>query len=176
MQDTVKISYVYFVRGRQMEIVIQKGTLQYLNDCEEILLNSQLGRKYFTGEDTGKKAILEGIEQENLYVALIENVCAGFFYYIPKGCFHSFPYLHLIAVKEEYRGRGIGRKLIDFLEEVVCADSGKIFLVVADFNPEAKHFYEKNGYRQVGELPDLYKKGITEYLMMKEKRFRDKHT
>ena len=40
---------------------------------------------------------------------------------------------------------------------------------VADFNPEAKRFYEKNGYRQVGEIPGLYREGITEYIMMKEK-------
>ena len=39
---------------------------------------------------------------------------------------------------------------------------------VADFNPEAKRFYEKNGYRQVGEIPGLYREGITEYIMMKE--------
>ncbi|WP_373262502.1 GNAT family N-acetyltransferase [Hungatella hathewayi] len=58
-----------------------------------------------------------------MYIALIKDRCAGFFYYIPKGCFHSFPYLHLIAVKEEYRGQGIGRKLIDYLENVVCADA-----------------------------------------------------
>ena len=88
--------------------------------------------------------------------------------YIPKRCFHSFPYLHLIAVKEEYRGQGIGRKLIDYLENVVCADAHRLFLVVADFNPEAKRFYEKNGYRQVGEIPGLYREGITEYIMMKE--------
>ena len=40
---------------------------------------------------------------------------------------------------------------------------------VADFNPEAKRFYEKNDYRQVGEIPGLYREGITEYIMMKEK-------
>jgi len=46
-----------------------------------------------------------------------------------------------------------------------------VFLVVADFNPEAKRLYEHLGYRQVGEIPGLYKAGVTEYLMMKERGF-----
>lgn len=153
-----------------MDIMIEKGTLQYLKDCEEALLNSKLGEKYFSKAESGRKAILEGLEQGNLYVALLKDVCVGFFYYIPRGCFHSFPYLHLISVKEEYRNKRIGKKLIDFLEKVICADANKIFLVVADFNPEAKRFYEKIGYRQVGEMPGLYREGITEYLMMKENK------
>ncbi|MGL5436684.1 MAG: GNAT family N-acetyltransferase [Lachnospiraceae bacterium] len=152
-----------------MDIIIEKGNLEYLIDCEETLLNSELGRKYFSGEGSGKKAILEGLEQGNLYVALINCVCVGFMWYIPKGAFHSFPYLHIISVKEEYRCKGIGEKLMNFLEEIVFLNANKLFLVVADFNPDAKRFYEKNGYRQVGEIPSLYRKGIIEYLMMKEK-------
>lgn len=151
-----------------MDITIEKGALQYLNDCEEALLDSELGRRYFTEEGSARKAILEGLDQGNLYIALIQNECVGFFYFIPRGCFHSFPCLHLLSVKKEYRSRGIGKKLLDFLENVVCADNSKIFLVVADFNPGAKLFYERNGYRQVGAIPNLYRKGIVEYVMMKE--------
>lgn len=152
-----------------MEITIKKGSLEYLNDCEDTLLNSELGRKYFSNEGSGKNAILEGLEQGNLYIALINDLCVGFIWYMPKGAFHSFPYLHIISVKEEHRNKGIGRKLMKFLEDIVFVNADKIFLVVADFNPEAKYFYEKNGYRQVGEIPSLYRKGITEYLMMKER-------
>ena len=152
-----------------MDICFKKGTLEYLNDCEEALINSELGRRYFTNEGSGKKAILEGLELGTLYTALVNDICVGFLFYLPKGAFHSFPLLHLIAVKEEYRSKGIGKKLLDFLEETVFVNNSKIFFVVADFNPDAKRFYEKNGYRQVGEIPNLYRKGITEYLMMKEK-------
>lgn len=152
-----------------MDIYFKKGTLEYLNDCEEALINSELGRKYFENQGSAKNAILEGIEQETLYIALINDICVGFIFYLPKGAFHSFPLLHLIAVKEEYRCKGIGKKLLDFLEEMAFVNKNKIFFVVADFNPDGKRFYEKNGYCQVGAIPNLYRKGITEYLMMKEK-------
>lgn len=152
-----------------MDIRIEKGSLKYLSDCECALLNSELGRKYFEHEGSGKKAIIEGLEQGNLYVAISNNKCVGFMFYIPNGIFHSFPLLHLISVKDEYRGKGIGKNLMSFLESLAFENANKIFLVVADFNPDAKHFYEKLGYRQVGEIPNLYRKGINEYLMMKEK-------
>lgn len=152
-----------------MDISIEKGSMKYIKDCEEALLNSELGRIYFTREGSARNALLEGLEQGNLYIALANSDCAGFIYYIPQGAFHSFPYLHIISIKEEYRGKGIGKKLIKFLEDMVFAKANKIFLVVGDFNTDAKRLYEKIGYRQIGEIPSLYRKGITEYLMMKEK-------
>ena len=72
----------------------------------------------------------------------------------------------MIAVKKACRGMGIGTRMLGFLEETV--DRDKIFLAVADFNPDARRFYERMGYRPVGGVPDLYRKGITEYLMYKE--------
>ena len=102
-----------------------------------------------------------------MYVALIGEECVGFTYIIPKGAFHSFPYLHIIAIKEEYRGRGIGKALLDYSERIALEMADKLFLVVADYNPDAKRFYERNGYQQVGEIPNLYRSGITEYLMAK---------
>lgn len=93
----------------------------------------------------------------------------GVYLFIASGAFHSFPYLHIIAVREEFRGLGIGKKLLSFFEEMVFPHTSKVFLVVADFNPDAKRLYESLGYQQVGVLPNLYKEGVTEYLMMKEK-------
>lgn len=70
-----------------------------------------------------------------------ENIVLGFIWVILNGIFHSFPYLH---------------------------DNSKLFLVVADFNPRAKNLYKSIGYKEIGSIPDLYKKGVTEFLMMKE--------
>lgn len=150
-----------------MEIKIIKGNYEHLKDCEEALLKSSLGNHYFQSEGSAYKAIEEGLEQGNLFVAMVQDVCTGFMFYITNGAFHSFPYLHLIAVKEEYRGKGIGKQLVKYFEKI--SDRGKFFLAVADFNLNAKRFYESIGYRQVGEISGLYREGITEYIMMKEK-------
>ncbi len=152
-----------------MNLVIEKASEKYLSDCEVALAQSTLGEKYFAKEGSAKQAILEGIHQGNLYVALCEDECVGFFYIIPNGAFHSFPYLHIICVKEEYRSKGIGSVLLKQMEEIAFESSNKVFLVVADFNSDAKRFYERNHYCQVGEIQSLYRPGITEYLMMKER-------
>ena len=83
------------------EITFAKGNEQHLKDCRDALCQSKLGKRYFSSPGSAEIAILEGIRQENLYVAFIGEECVGFTYIIPKGAFHSFPYLHIIAVKEE---------------------------------------------------------------------------
>ena len=150
------------------DITFAKGNEQHLKDCKDALCQSTLGERYFSSPASAEIAILEGIRQENIYVAFIGEECVGFTYIIPKGAFHSFPYLHIIAVKEEYRNKGIGKALLDFSENIAYEMADKFFLVVADYNPDAKRFYERNGYQQVGEIPNLYRSGVTEYIMAKD--------
>jgi len=156
-----------------MHITIQKGGLEHLNDCVQALVDSELGRLYFTGEGSAERAVREGLVQRTLYVALADGACAGFAWYLPKGAFHSFPYLHIIAISAPFRGKGFGRQLLAFIESLAFAEADKLFLVVADFNPRARRFYEKAGYRLVGEIPDLYRRGITECLLMKKRTCRN---
>jgi ribosomal protein S18 acetylase RimI-like enzyme len=152
-----------------VEVQIIKGNLEYLEDCKEALLASELGGQYFSNAENAKRVIIEGFERNNIYVALAGGECVGFMYYIPNGAFHSFPYLHIIAIKEAHRSKSIGKQMLDFLEKTLFEIADKIFLVTADFNPGAIRFYKKNGYRQVGEIPNLYRMGIVEYLFMKDK-------
>ncbi|MBW9158567.1 GNAT family N-acetyltransferase [Clostridium tagluense] len=151
-----------------MEITILKGSMDYINDCEDALLNSELGIKYFSEKASARKALEDGFNKEEIYVALdINHNCKGFIWFILEGAFHSFPYLHIIAVKKENRKLGIGKKLLEFFEEICFRDYTKLFLVVADFNPDAKILYESIGYIEIAIIPSLYREGITEYLMMK---------
>ena len=64
--------------------------------------------------------------------------------------------------------RGIGKALLNYSENIAYEMADKLFLVVADYNPDAKRFYERNGYQQVGIIPNQYRPGVTEYLMVKD--------
>ncbi|MGH4137086.1 GNAT family N-acetyltransferase [Clostridium sp.] len=153
-----------------MEINIIKGSMEYINYCEDILLNSELGIRYFSEKGSARRALKDGFNKNEIYVALdIDHNCNGFIWFILQGAFHSFPYLHIIAVKKENRKLGIGKKLLVFFEDICFKDYTKLFLVVADFNTDAKILYEKIGYVEIGVIPGLYREGITEYLMMKLK-------
>lgn len=93
----------------------------------------------------------------------------GFIWVILNGIFHSFPYIHIVAVKSENRGHGIGEVLLRFVENEYFTKYSKLFLVVTDFNLNAKRLYQRIGYSEIGEIPNLYRKGISECLMMKVK-------
>lgn len=152
-----------------MDIKFIKGTVEYLGDCTKVMENSAMCTAYFQTEESRINAVKEGIDSGNLYIALYNGECAGFAFFIPEGAFHAFHYLHLIAIREEYRGKGIGKKLLKFIEDMLFKTRDKIFLVVGDYNPVAKIFYEKLGYKYIGTIPSLYRKDIDEHLMMKVK-------
>lgn len=153
-----------------MDIKVIKGGIHYLDDCEGALVNSELGRRYFSQKGSARKSLEEGFCKEEIYVAIDnDNNCKGFVWVITNGVFHSFPYIHIIAAKSENRGQGIGKLLLKFVENECFEKYSKIFLVVAEFNPNAKILYEKVGYIQVGTIPSLYREGITEHLMMKSR-------
>lgn len=62
-------------------------------------------------------------------------------------------FVELFYLPEEFRGRGIGRRIIEIAEaEAVRRGCGWSWLDTYDF--QAPEFYEKLGYRQFGEMPD----------------------
>lgn len=148
-----------------MGLEIIKGNEDYFSECVSALKDSDLGVRYFSEDGSAKKAIKEGLDAQTMYVAVLNSEFRGFVYYIPDGAFHSYPYIHLLVVRKAARGMGVGTQLLKFLENNINRD--KLFLVVADFNLDAKNFYIRKGFEQVGTIENLYRKGINEYLMMK---------
>ena len=64
------------------EITFAKGNEQHLKDCRAALCQSTLGERYFSSPGSAEIAILEGIRQENLYVAFIGEECVMRWLYI----------------------------------------------------------------------------------------------
>jgi len=112
-----------------MHIKITKGNMNHINDCEEALINSELGKRYFTESGRARKALEEGFSKEEIYVAVdINNNCMGFLWFIMSGAFHEFPSLHIIAVKEESRNHGVGKSLLQYFEDICFKDFSRVFL------------------------------------------------
>jgi len=153
-----------------MEITIIKGSIEHIDDCLEALVNSELGVRYFSEEGKARRALEEGFSEDDVYIAIDNNNnCKGFIWVIFNGIFHMHPYIHIIAVKSKNRGQGIGKMLLKHVEDICFTEYSKLFLVVSDFNPDAKRLYKKLGYIVIGDIPSLYREGITECLMMKSK-------
>ena len=150
-----------------MTIPIVQGTIENLDECVEALLHSRLGYQYFPTQEQAAASLSEGFANKDIWVARLHEQPVGFYWWLPHGAFHAFPYLHILAVHHQRRGQGIGSQLLTDFERRAFAGASKAFLVVADFNPQAKKFYRQRGYTEVGIIPDLYRPGITEHLLMK---------
>jgi Acetyltransferases len=151
-----------------MDIV--KGNINSLAECAECLSNCKLGENYFSDFEHTSNFLKEMFEKEEIYICYDENkVCLGFAGIDLNGAFSIFPILRLLAVKTEYRNKGIGKLLLNFYEKLGFEKSSKVFLLVGEYNPDAKRFYERSSYFEVGKIPDLYREGVSEFLMMKKR-------
>jgi ribosomal protein S18 acetylase RimI-like enzyme len=131
------------------------------------LINSEIGETYFKYFDA-KRMLATAINKKEIDISLdINDECTGFIWYNSDGAFGMHGYLHIIAIKEKHRNQGIGSELIKHCENSISEEDDKLLLLVAEFNRKAKMLYERMGYKQVGLLPDFYKEGIDECLMMK---------
>lgn len=61
-------------------------------------------------------------------------------------------YLDCINVDTRYQGKGIGKKLINaFCEKAASLGFDRVGLIVDLDNPDAKRFYERLGFKEVGQ-------------------------
>ncbi len=153
-----------------METKIIQSDFKYFENCIKTLQLSSLGEEYFSEPGSAESFLSKGFKDKEIYIVLDKNkTYIGFVYFMLNGTFYRFPFLHVIAISPVYRNKGIGTKLLDYFEKFAFEHANKIFLTVADFNPKAKQLYERQGYKTVGSIPNLYVDGVTENLMMKNK-------
>ena len=66
-------------------------------------------------------------------------------------------HLNLLAVAPAHRRRGVGRKLLQWLEETaLTAGTFVIGLELREGNDAAHAFYRALGYRELGQIPGYY--------------------
>ena len=101
-----------------------------------------------------------------IYVARMLQELVGMIMLQDQGLAGS-PYIKSIAVKKEYRNKGIGKLLLEFAEDKYRPNSRFIFLCVSSFNDRALKLYKENGYKKVGELQDYIAEGHSELILQK---------
>ena len=99
------------------------------------------------------------------FLAKVAGEPAGFLVISMQGAFVG--YVQLLGVAPEFRGRGVGKALIEYAERRIFRETPNVFICVSDFNQEAQGFYAKMGYQKVGELADFIIAGHAEILLRK---------
>lgn len=100
-----------------------------------------------------------------VYVAQIDDQVIGGVILEMYGSFTG--YIKSICVSPFYRNKGVGRLLMEYVEERIFREKPNVFLCVSGFNHEAQCFYEALGYSVVGVLDDYLVSGESEVLMRK---------
>ena len=102
---------------------------------------------------------------KEIYVVETGNAIAGFVILQICGTFSG--YIQTICIDEAYRGKGFGKKLLQFCEDRTLKFSPNLFICVSSFNKGAIKLYYEFGFKLVGELDNFVKTGFTELLLRK---------
>ena len=62
----------------------------------------------------------------------------------------SIPFLDLLYIDGDYRGKGYGRQMMEHWESVMRRENYKYVMLSTQEDETAKYFYEKLGYRRIG--------------------------
>ncbi len=101
--------------------------------------------------------------------ALDEGRVIGVAWLVPRGAFARSPYLRLLAVAPDAAGRGVGGLLMEAGEGWAFARADDLFLLVNEDNAAAIGFYERRGYRAIGQVHDYVRPGLHERIMRKRR-------
>jgi [ribosomal protein S18]-alanine N-acetyltransferase len=102
---------------------------------------------------------------KEIYVIEQKGNIEGFVVLQLSGTFKG--YIQTLCVQGNQRGKGLGKKLLQFCEHRILKISPNIFICVSSFNSGAIRLYENFGFKHVGKLENFVKEGFTELLLRK---------
>lgn len=151
-----------------MNFTLVKGDMAHLDEYRAIFFDSKLYDAYFAEDDRLEKSLRHGIETGSLYIAMSSSGEPIAAMHMTMDGMADLPYVHLLGVKKNYRGMGIGRDLLRiFIGTAEAQGAPNMFILTSHFNVRAKKLYQSMGFKPYCLLPDLLKKGVSEWLMMR---------
>ena len=100
-----------------------------------------------------------------IYIIAVDMAIAGFVILQTCGTFSG--YIQTICIGEDYRGKGLGRKLLGFCEKRILKFSPNVFICVSSFNKGAIKLYYDFGFKLIGEMDNFVQEGFIELLLRK---------
>lgn len=152
-------------RMKTMSIKIIAMTRSHIAACNDIVAASEPWKTLRERVD-----FAQVIRKKQAYVSVIEGAVAGFIVFTPEPVFARGGYLRAIGVAPAIRNLGVGSLLLAFAERTTSKKARNFFLCVSSFNKEGQAFYRKCGYKKVGKLDGLIKKGSSEFIYWKKLR------
>jgi ribosomal protein S18 acetylase RimI-like enzyme len=98
------------------------------------------------------------------FVGLVDDRIVGFVYYAPEDPTMTDRTwtLYWIAVSVVEQGQGLGRRLMNFVEDDLKQRGARLLLIETSSTPQyesTRIFYQRLGYAEVACVPDFYAEG-----------------
>jgi GNAT superfamily N-acetyltransferase len=138
-----------------------------------IMAASALLRRYATTEAGALDTLRQARAAGDMLLVVRDagaSTPRGLAWVIATRAFDYGAYLRLLLVEEDAHGAGAGRLLMREVEARARREANHLYLMVTRDNLPARRFYERLGYRQVGELPGLVRPELDEVLYHKRLR------
>lgn len=152
-------------------IDIKKAEMGKLEEYKTIFNNCSLYNHYFKKTDLLDQWLTNAIKKGEGFVAVDRNgEAVGWATICPcDPLTDNLPHLMLLAVKENFRGRGIGQMMIHFYTEVMkglgCEECA---IIVSDWNPRARKLYDSLGFKLRKSMEDPVVGGFIDHILVKK--------
>lgn len=116
----------------------------------------------FAFDHTDRADILES--KLDLYEIIVAERCGQIIGYLKlEYIWSKLPYIALIIIKPELRGRGIGTLMLNYLTEFLQANDYKVLLSSSQVNePEPQLWHRKKGFQECGILNGINEGNVGE--------------
>jgi len=131
--------------------------------CAHMMANSEPWMTLRRDYDASLKILTD--PSREVYLGIVGDEIVGFIVLNMHGAFVG--YLQSVCVVPQWRSRGIGSELMDYVEKRILSETPNVFICVSSFNPRVQRLYERRGYMVVGELKDWIIPGHSEILLRK---------
>ena len=150
------------------EIKIRELKEEDIEECVEMTVTTFPWTSFGLKKEGARKFFYDRLGKELVFMATQKGEVLGFIA-IKRNILYA-NYIRRIVVREDARSKGIGGKLVEFVEEMTFSRGlPNVFLVTTTVNEGAVKFYQKIGYKIIGTIPDFVEEGLDEYILWKTK-------
>jgi GNAT superfamily N-acetyltransferase len=151
--------------------VIAPAAAADLPDLASLMAASALLRRYHIDQSAALQSLTSAFENGDLLLLSREHGPSGLAWvtFAPRAL-DGAAYLRLLLVAEGARNTGTGARLLTAVEDRARARANHIYLLATTDNTAARRFYERHGYRHIGDLPGLVRPEVDEALYHKPLR------
>jgi GNAT superfamily N-acetyltransferase len=152
--------------------VVKPARAEDLPVLAELMADSPLLQRYGTTWAGAMAALESGWRAGDVLLTAVEYAVPpfGLAWVIRSRILTGAAYLRLLLVARTRQGELVGSSLLGDAESEARAFANHMVLLVTRDNAGARRFYERHGYRFVGDLPGFAASGLDEALYHKALR------